>query len=222
MSNTVIEGIDYDLLFLVVNKGVGSRALQIAKKTGVSGGTVFRGLGTASNSALKFFGLEEVRKEILMMAARKDTAEEALEALTEKLQLKKRNRGIAFTIPLANLLGNRNCVYNQDAHGRKVEDNMHQAIFTIVDRGQAEEVIDAAVAAGSQGGTVINARGSGSHETSRLFSMDIEPEKEVVMILTEQHTTDAVVASISNALKIEQPGNGVLFTVDVTNTRGLF
>ena len=42
------------------------------------------------------------------------------------------------------------------------------------------------------------------------------------MILTEQHTTDAVVASISNALKIEQPGNGVLFTVDVTNTRGLF
>ena len=78
MSNTVIEGINYDLLFLVVNKGVGSRALQIAKKTGVSGGTVFRGLGTASNSALKFFGLEEVRKEILMMAARKDTAEEAL------------------------------------------------------------------------------------------------------------------------------------------------
>lgn len=222
MGNTVIEGMDYDLLFLVVNSGTGSKALQIAKKNGVSGGTVFRGLGTASNSALKFFGLEDVKKEVLIMAARKETAETALDALTEKLQLKKRNRGIAFTIPIANLLGNRNCVYNTDAHGRKVEDIMHQAIFTIVDRGQAEEVIDAAVAAGSQGGTVINARGSGSHETSRLFSMDIEPEKEVVMILTEQQTTDAVVASISNTLKIEQPGNGVLFTIDVTNTRGLF
>lgn len=222
MSNAIIEGMDYDLLCLVVNNGAGSKALQIAKKNGVSGGTVFRGLGTASNSALKFFGLEDVKKEVLIMAARKETAETALDALTEKLQLKKRNRGIAFTIPIANLLGNRNCVYKTDAHGRKVEDIMHQAIFTIVDRGQAEEVIDAAVAAGSQGGTIINARGSGSHETSRLFSMDIEPEKEVVMILTEQHTTDAVVASISNTLKIEQPGNGVLFTMDVTNTRGLF
>ena len=222
MSNTIIQGVDYDVLFLVVNSGTGSKALQIAKKSGVSGGTVFRGLGTASNSALKFFGLEDVRKEVLIMAARKEVAEAALNDLTEKLQLKKRNRGIAFTIPIANLLGNRNCVYDKDAHGRKVEDSMHQAIFTIVDRGQAEEVIDAAVAAGSQGGTVINARGSGSHETSRLFSMNIEPEKEVVMILTEQQTTDAVVASISNALKIEQPGNGVLFTMDVTNTRGLF
>lgn len=221
MNKAIIEGIDYDVLFLVVNSGIGSKALQIAKKNGVSGGTVFRGSGTASNSALKFFGLEDVRKEILFMAARKEVAEAALDDLTEKLQLKKRNRGIAFTIPIANLLGNRSCVYNTDAHGRKVEDRMHQAIFTIVDRGQAEEVIDAAVAAGSQGGTVINARGSGSHETSRLFSMNIEPEKEVVMILTEQHTTDAVVASISNALKIEQPGNGVLFTMDVTDRKSV-
>ena len=72
MSNTIIEGMDYDLLFLVVNSGTGSKALQIAKKNGVSGGTVFRGLGTASNSALRFFGLEDVKKEVLIMAARKE------------------------------------------------------------------------------------------------------------------------------------------------------
>lgn len=84
MSNTIIEGMDFDMLFLVVNNGTGSRALQIAKKCGISGGTVFRGLGTASNSALKFFGVEDVKKEILIMAARKETAEEALDTLDRK------------------------------------------------------------------------------------------------------------------------------------------
>ncbi len=34
---------------------------------------------------------------------------------------------------------------------------MHCAITVVVDKGKAEDVIDAATAAGSKGGTVINA-----------------------------------------------------------------
>ncbi|MEG0289757.1 MAG: P-II family nitrogen regulator [Carnobacterium sp.] len=222
MKNNSIEGMNYDILCLIVNDGVGSKVLKIAKQDGISGGTVFYGFGTINNNALKLLGLDDIRKEIIILAAKKEDAEKTLEDLSQKLKLEKRNHGIAFSIPIANLLGNRNCVYKQNASSRKVEDIMHQAIFTIVDHGQAEEVIDAAVAAGSQGGTVITGRGSGSHETSKLFSMDIEPEKEIILILSETQTTDAIVASISNAMEIEKPGNGVLFTLDVNNTKGLF
>ena len=222
METNVIAGINYDILCFIVNDGMGSKVLKLGKQDGVSGGTVFYGFGTINNNALKMLGLDDIRKEIVILAAKKEVAEHALEDLSKKLKLEKRNHGIAFSIPIVNLLGNRNCVYSQNASSRKVDNVMHQAIFTIVDHGQAEQVIDAAVAAGSQGGTVITGRGSGSHETSKLFSMDIEPEKEIVMILSETHTTDAIVASISNAIKIEKPGNGVLFTVDVNNTKGLF
>ena len=45
-------------------------------------------------------------------------------------------------------------------------------------------MIDAATAAGSKGGTVINAR-SGIHEEQTLF-MDIEPEKEIVLIISDK------------------------------------
>jgi nitrogen regulatory protein PII len=91
-----------------------------------------------------------------------------------------------------------------------------------VDRGKAEDVIDAATKAGSKGGTIINARGSGIHETSKLFSMDIEPEKEIVIILSEVESTEKIVSSIRSHLKIDEPGNGIIFIQDVNKTYGIY
>ena len=99
---------------------------------------------------------------------------------------------------------------------------MYQLIITIVNRGNAGDVIDAAKAAGSKGGTIINARGSGIHETQRLFNMDIEPEKEMVMILSKEDITDSIVESIRIALEIDQPGNGIIFIQDVNQTYGIY
>lgn len=83
-------------------------------------------------------------------------------------------------------------------------------------------MIEAAQKAGSKGGTIINARGSGIHETQKLFNMDIEPEKEVVLILSESKTTDSIVNSIRECLKIEEPGKGILFVLNVAETHGLY
>lgn len=99
---------------------------------------------------------------------------------------------------------------------------MYKAIFTIVEKGRAEDVIDAAAQAGSKGGTILNARGSGIHETSKLFSMEIEPEKEVVLILAEVDATEAIAASIRDSLKIEEPGNGIIFIQDVSSVYGIY
>ena len=98
---------------------------------------------------------------------------------------------------------------------------MYHAITTIVDRGKAEDVIDAATKAGSKGGTIINARGSGIHETSKLFSMDIEPEKEIVIILSEVESTENRIFD-KKPLKIDEPGNGIIFIQDVNKTYGIY
>ena len=44
-----------------------------------------------------------------------------------------------------------------------------------------------------QGGTIINARGSSIHETSKFPNMEIEPEKEMVMILAKDDLADQIV-----------------------------
>lgn len=81
--------------------------------------------------------------------------------------------------------------------------------------------MEAATKAGSRGGTIINARGSGIHETHTLFAMAIEPEKEIVLILSENNTTEAIVAAIRQELRVDEPGNGIIFVLDVNETYGL-
>ena len=103
-----------------------------------------------------------------------------------------------------------------------VNNTMYHAITVIVEKGNAELVIDAATEAGSKGGTIINARGSGIHETSKLFSMNIEPEKELVLILSEKESTENIISSIREKLKIDEPGNGIIFIQDVNKTYGLY
>ncbi|MDD3427693.1 MAG: P-II family nitrogen regulator, partial [Caldisericia bacterium] len=86
------------------------------------------------------------------------------------------------------------------------------------DKGKAEEVIDAATKAGSKGGTIINGRWSGISETTKLFSMEIEPEKELVIILSESEMTDSIVLSIREKLRIDEPGNGIIYIQEVIKT----
>ena len=99
---------------------------------------------------------------------------------------------------------------------------MYQSITVIVEKGKAEDVIDAAVKVGAKGGTIMNGRGSGIHETTKLFSIEIEPEKEIVMIISEVEKTDEIVNSIREELKVDEPGNGIIYIQNVNKTYGIY
>lgn len=215
------EMIDIEQVCIIVNFGLGSKLLHVAKNHGIPGGTILLGKGTVNNRILEFLGLSDIRKEIVLMVANKNTAEYVLEKLNEKFEFEKPNHGIAFTTSVCSLVGTRSYKSDSLKEGEGV-DNMYHAIIVIVDKGKAEYVIDAATGAGSTGGTIINARGSGIHETGKLFAMDIEPEKEIVLILSKKENTDAIVTSIREQLKLEEPGNGILYIQDVNRTYGLY
>ena len=52
----------------------------------------------------------------------------------------------------------------------------HELIISIFNRGYSDTVMDAAKKAGARGGTVLNARGTGSHEVEKFFGITIQPE----------------------------------------------
>ena len=110
---------------------------------------------------------------------------------------------------------------NGEGEERGEGEIMYNAIYTIVERGVASDVIEAAEKAGSKGGSVINARGAGTHETQKVFNMVIEPEKEIVLIISEADKTGAIVDAIREKVKIEEPGNGILYVTDVRETYGM-
>ncbi len=212
----------YELVYVIVNYGMGSRVLHKAKKYGICGGTVYLGRGTVNNLLLKFLSLYEERKEIVLLGTDRNTAYDALEKLNKDFQFEKPNHGIVFTTSMFEIIGSRNGGCDVEKKERGENNSMYQIIITIVNRGKAEDVIDAAKVAGSKGGTIIHARGSGINETSKLFHMDIEPEKEMVMILSKIETTDAIVSSIREKLEIDKPGNGIIFIQNVNKTYGIY
>jgi nitrogen regulatory protein PII len=216
---------ELELICMIVNFGLGSKAITVAKKHGVSGGTILLGKGTVKNRILEFLELHDTRKEIVFMIAEKTTAYQALEILNKEFAFHKPNHGIAFTISVAGLLESKRGLIldnHSDQEKRRGEKNtMYQAIFTIVDRGNAVNVIDAANKGGARGGTIINARGSGIHETHTLFNMPIEPEKEMVLIICQNDLTDSIVSSIKEHINIDEPGKGIIFILDVNSTYGL-
>ena len=214
-------GACFELVWVIVNFGKGSKIMQAAKKSGITGGTILLAKGTANNSMAEFLGLSEIRKEIIMMGANKKTARSVLEALDTKFNFDKPNHGIAFITAVSEMIGSVGCKATETDIEERREEAMYCAITVVVEKGKAEEVIDAATAAGSRGGTIINARGSGIHETSKLFFMDIEPEKEIVLILSERKGAQAIIASIGEKLDIEKPGKGIIFVQEVSKVCGL-
>ncbi|WP_312104411.1 P-II family nitrogen regulator [Lachnoclostridium sp.] len=212
----------YELLCVIVNHGQAGKVMKVAKQHGIIGCTVFLGYGTIKSRILEFLEINDIRKEIILMVGEKSVIRNAAEIISTEFEFHKPRHGIAFIMDVANFIGSRGCIYKKDRERAGVEKTMYNSIFTVVERGKAEDVIEAAQKAGSKGGTVINARGSGIHETQKLFHMDIEPEKEIVLILSEEGTTDAIVKSISECIQIEDPGKGVLFVLDVSKTFGLY
>ena len=212
---------DFSLIYVIVNYGQGSKVLSAAKHYGVTGGTIFLGKGTVTNRFLELLSLTEIRKEIVLMVAEKNVAQQALAAINTEFHLEKPNHGIAFNIPVTNYFGSHDFVEQPFKESRGVKEPMYNAIFVIVDKGKGETVIEAATEKGARGGTIIHARGSGIHKSIKLFAMEIEPEKEIALILCEQDLTAPIVTHIRTELRIDEPGNGVIFTQGVDQTYGL-
>ena len=220
MNNPVHIDSNYEFFCLIVNFGTGSRVMKIARNNGISGATILLAKGTVNSRLLEILDITDIRKEVVLMISERKQAYDVLKTLNKELALQKPHHGIAFSASVAGLMGMRKI--NFDKHNERGAGNtMYSAIFVIVDRGKAEEVVDAAKAAGARGATIMNARGSGIHETQLLFNMEIEPEKEIVLILAQKDIVEPIAASIREKMKLDEPGNGILFLLDVNKTYGI-
>lgn len=210
----------FSLICCVVNIGDASKILQIAGTYGVKGGTTSIGRGTVSHRLLTFLGLTELRKEIVSMVVKRESASEVIKSISKEMEFEKPHHGIAFSYYVSEF---RDSGRSKDnfATACEVKKSMYKAIYVVVDKGNAEDVIAAANRAGARGGTIVNARGSGTCETQKLFSVEVEPEKEEVFILAKSDLKDGIVTTIRKDLKIDEPGNGILFVLDVNEVYGL-
>ena len=169
----------YELIYVILNFGMGSRVYKYARELGIKRGMIILGKGTVKSPLLEFLGITDVRKEIILMVCESSKINEIVPKIVDTFHIDKPNKGILFTIPIKDF-------YDLQSNSKKyvsaeVKTNggakkyMYDAIFVVVDE---EGRICSRGRKRSRSKVVqLSARGAGEYEIEKIFSMEIEPEK---------------------------------------------
>lgn len=103
-----------------------------------------------------------------------------------------------------------------------MEEKKYCLIIVVVKRGFSDTVMDAARKEGAKGGTIIHARGTSQLETQKFMGMNIEPEKDLILILAKTENKKAIMKSINEQAGLKQEGNGLVFALPVDEVSGAF
>ncbi len=97
---------NHEVIFAIVDSGYAEEVMDVAREQGVRGGTILNARGVASQEAAAFFGINlHNEKEILMMVVEKDIRDRVLNAIYQKMDMAKKARGIAFSLPVSDVAG---------------------------------------------------------------------------------------------------------------------
>lgn len=96
-------------------------------------------------------------------------------------------------------------------------------IVVFVEDSKTEKVVEAAREAGATGCTrIYTASGEGLEAPSTFFGLTLETQRDVLLLLVEQHRARQILENIGVAGEFDEtPGTGIAFQVDVEDAIGV-
>jgi len=189
-------------IYTVVDHGLGERLASITRASGARGGTILVGRGELDSPILRTLALADVERDVLVTLVTDEQLEPVLAAIAGARLYSRKNSGTSFVVPTG---GN--------AMPNETEQEM---ISVIVNRGYADDIMNAARKAGATGGTILNARGTGKPDDEKFFGVTIVPEKEEVLILADRERSRAIQDAILALKCLTTPGIGIMYTTPVS------
>ena len=97
---------NYELIVCIVNAGFSELVMDAAKEVGARGGTVIHAKGTANKDAEKYFKITiQPEKEMVLILGSQEIKDKVLHAVYQSAGLKTDGQGIAFSMPVDNVVG---------------------------------------------------------------------------------------------------------------------
>lgn len=96
----------YEMILCVVNAGFSELVMDAAREEGARGGTVIHARGTANKEAEQFFHIAiQPDKEIVIILVTAEIKDKVLHAIYKNAGLKSEGSGIAFSLPVDDVVG---------------------------------------------------------------------------------------------------------------------
>ena len=185
------------------------------------------GSGTASSEILDYFGLDGSEKSVMFHFITEENWKDVKRRLRMKMRIDIPGVGIAFLIPLSSIGGRK--ALNWLTAGQKFEageestlkDTKYELLVAIANQGYTEQIMDAARKVHASGGTVVHAKGTGTHLAEKFMGVTLVPEKEMVFIVVRKDRKNAIMQAIMDEAGTGTKAGAVVFSLPVTDTAGM-
>lgn len=205
------------LFYVIVNRGKANALLHKAQALGAQGGTVLLGEGTVQSRLYDLLGINQTHKEVLMMAVPEGLSDRIYGMLRDEFRLHKRFRGIAFAVPFRSWSPE----LPDELPPLTYAETSHTLLITVVEKGRGHDCMAIAREAGAVGGTIVHARGAGVPKEF-YFPLIIEPQKDMLLIVAKKAEAIEIRDSIYHRMGLQEPGAGIIFSMPVQSTIGLY
>ncbi|MBE6137934.1 MAG: P-II family nitrogen regulator [Erysipelotrichaceae bacterium] len=96
----------FEAVLCIVNSGFSETVMDAARECGARGGTVINARGTAKEETEKLFNISiHPEKEIVLILVPADIKDAILHAIYQKVGLNSEGQGIAFSLPVDDVVG---------------------------------------------------------------------------------------------------------------------
>ncbi|MGN1062163.1 MAG: hypothetical protein ACI4RO_03460 [Candidatus Scatosoma sp.] len=184
--------------------------------------------GTARSTVLDYLGLGETEKKLVISLIPESAADAVMKQIRENMPLYLPGRGICFILPLSgasSIVANALKKSVPDAEkkgGKKVKkEREYSLLVTAMQKGFAEEAMEAARSAGAAGGTVLTSATLNDKKAEQLIGVTLQKETDILLILVKNDAKQAITQAILQKVGLKTDGGGVVFSLPVDDIAGV-
>jgi len=184
---------------------------------------VMYGRGTATQNVMDLLGIESKDRRIVITVADKKKTDQLIREQRRKLYIDVPGNGVTVTVPIKSIGGRETLAYLSNGKSPKGTPDLnyqYELVVAIANEGHADEVMDAARAAGATGGTIFHGKGAGSKKTGKFYNISIAQEKEMVMIVAKAADKAKIMSAILESTGPDTKAGAIVFSLPVGQVAG--
>ena len=218
---------DLYLMMTVASRSRMPDFIRMYQDKGLKTHFISLGRGTARERYMRLLALNETEKMVCLTVVTGRKWLEVKKAMSVRLHIEAPGVGIAYIVPLSAMGGKRELMFLTDgqdfAKGEEstLQGTEQELLIVISNQGYSEQVMDAALKAGSRGGTVIHARGTGQETAERFLGISLASEKDLVLIVTPSEKKTEMMQQIIHDAGPGTRAAAIVFALPVTDTAGM-
>lgn len=187
------------------------------------------GQGSVKSKIYEILGYGGPKKIVSFSIQTKKISSLLMDKLHADIDLLRPGTGIAFSISLSSVSKTlaELCVKSGEKHEIGSEGMIvtskapYHLIIAIVNSGHFAMVMEAAKSAGAQGGTLIHARSIGSKRAFKYMGITVQPEKDLVLILSKDENRLSIMNEITSKAGLHTDAAGFCFSLPANDVVGI-